>query len=171
MMLWLAASLVIAALIIECIGTLARIRANQLRLQEACRDAFYRYGERLVADPETPDEVVSFIRWLFAHLTDHNLLWTFLIALATGKVRGRRSDSLETIKKIPDHSRTDYVGLLVSFTFALTYNNMVLGAFIRRFILYSIPDTNTGDIGPVSPLGPMVDRGFSRQKSRAAYSA
>jgi hypothetical protein len=121
-------------------------------------------------DPETPEEVITCVKWLLPQATSHLILWSFLLKLARGRVRGRRSDSLEVIRKLPDHLRGDYVGLLVSFIFALTYNNMMLGSLVRRFMLYSIPDTNTGDIGPVSPLGPMID-GFSRHRSRAAYPA
>src|SRR5271165_305333 len=169
-MLWLSASLIVAACLIESIGILAKVRTNQLRQQETCRDAFYRYADRLTADPETPEEVIKLIYWLLPQVTSRAFLWSFLINLAKGKVRGRRSDSLEMIKKVPEHLRPDYVGLLVSFIFGLTYNNMVLGWLIRRFILYSIPHTNSGDIGPVTPLCPMVD-GFSRQQPRAAHPA
>jgi hypothetical protein len=165
-MLWLTAVLIIVACIIECVGILAKTRLNQLRQQEACRNAFYGYVERLLSDPDTPEEVVEMINWSFAQATSHTFLWSFLIALGTGRIKGRRSHSLEVFKKIPDHLRADYVGLLVSFIFSLTYNNMLLGALVRRFILYSIPDTNSGDIGPVSPLGPMVDE-FSRGRGRA----
>src|SRR6266446_1026022 len=167
-MLWLAAALIIAACLIEIVGMMAKIRASQLRRQEACRDAFYRYSEHLAADPETPEEVLRLIKLLLSQVTSRIFLWSFFLDLAMGKIRTRQSDSLKIFEKIPPHLRADYVGLLVSFIFGLTYNNLLLGAIVRRFILYSIPHTNDGDIGPVSPLGPMID-GFSRHRPSAAH--
>ena len=126
------------------------------------------YADRLASDPETPAEALKLVDLLLHKMPSRRFLWSFVIDLAKGKIRGRRSDSLEIYKKLPLHLRADYVGLLVSFIFALTYNNILLGSFVRRFILYSIPNTNDGDIGPVSPLGPMID-GFSRHQPSAAH--
>jgi hypothetical protein len=145
-----------------------KIRTSQLRRQEECRDAFYRYADRLASDPETPVEALKLLQVLLHEMPSRRLLWSFVADLAKGKIRGRRSASLEIYKKIPQRLRADYVGLLVSFIFALTYNNIALGSFVRRFILYSIPNTNDGDIGPVSPVGPMID-GFARHQPSAAH--
>jgi hypothetical protein len=169
-MMWLAASMIVAACLIEIVGVVAKVRVGQLRRQEACRDAFYRYSDRLAADPETPGEVLRLVKLLVSQVTSRAFLWAFLMDLAMGKIRTRQSYSLEIFKKIPEHLRADYIGLLVSFIFGLTYNNFLLGAIVRRFILYSIPNTNDGDIGPVSPLGPMID-GFSRHRPSTAHSS
>src|ERR1700730_12448980 len=168
-MLWLTAALILTACLIEIIGTMAKIRTRQLRQQEACRDAMYRYADHLIADSETPEEVLRLIEMLLSQVTSRAFLWSFLMDLAKGKIRGRRSSTLEIFKKIPPHLRADYVGLLVSFIFSLTYNNILLGAIVRRLILYSIPNTNDGDIGPVAPLGPMIDE-FSRHGPSTAHS-
>ena len=167
-MLWLTAALIVAACLIEIVGAIAKIRTGQLRRQEACRDAFYRYADHLTVDPETPEEVLRLIKILLSQVTSRAFLWSFLMDLAKGKIGSRQSDSLEVFKKIPPHWRADYVGLLVSFIFSLTYNNLLLGAIVRRFILYSIPNTNDGDIGPVAPLGPMIDE-FSRHGPSVMY--
>jgi hypothetical protein len=160
-MLWLVASLIVAACIIELAGISAKARVRQLRHQEACREAFYKFAEILVNDPETPERVVTLVRLLSRSVVSRTFLWSFMTLLLAGKIRRRQWDSLEIYKELPQHLRSDYVGLLVSFVFALTYNNFVLGEIIRRSILYSIPDNNDEDIGRVSPLGPMIDA-FSR---------
>jgi hypothetical protein len=168
-MLWLTATLIVVACLIEIVAVIAKIRARQLRTQEACREAFYRYADHLISDPETPEEVLRLINMMLTRaITSRTFLWVFVIDLAKGKIH-RRSSTLETYKKVPPHLRADYVGALISFIFSLTYNNILLGALVRRFILYSIPNTNDGDIGSVTPLGPMID-GFSRHGPRAAHS-
>lgn len=167
-MLGLLAALIAASCLVELLGIAAKFRAGQLRRQEECREAFYPYADRLASDPETPVEALQILNLLVHEMPSRRFLWSFVIDLARGKIRGRRSDSLEIYKKMPPHLRADYVGLLVSFIFALTYNNILLGSFVRRFILYSIPNTNDGDIGPVSPLGPIID-GFSRHRPSAAH--
>jgi hypothetical protein len=159
-MLWLAASLIAAACIIELVGVFAKARARQLRHQETCREAFYRFSENLVNDPDTPEQVVNLVMLLAKSIESITFLWRFVGLLLAGKIRRRQWDSLEIYKELPQHLRSDYVGLLVSFVFSLTYNNAFLGEMIRRGILYSIPDNNDEDIGRVSPLGPMID-GFS----------
>jgi len=167
-MLGLLAALIAAVCLVELLGIAAKVRAGQLRRQEECRDAFYRYADRLASDPETPIEALNLLRVLLHEMPSRRFLWSFVIDLAKGKIRGRQSASLEIFKKIPQHLQADYVGLLVSFIFSLTYNNFFLGSLVRRFILYSIPNTNNGDIGPVSPLGPMID-GFARHQPSAAH--
>ena len=167
-MLWLTAALIVVACLVEIVGAIAKIRVRQLRAQEACRDAFYRYADHLISDPETPEEVLRLINMMLSQVTSRTFLWGFLMNLAKGEVH-RRSPTLEIYKKVPPHLRADYVGSLVSFIFSLTFNNILLGVLVRRFILYSIPNTNDGDIGSVTPLGPMIDV-FSRHGPRAAHS-
>lgn len=156
-MLRLTAWLIVVACLVEVVGYLAKVRVRQLQAQEACREAFYRFAENLASDPETPEPVVDIIKLLPKWVTSKVFWWRFIIALLLRRVRRQRWDSLEIYNQIPYHLRSDYVGLLVSFVFALTYNNLVIGEIARRLFLYSIPDDNDADIGRVSPLGPMID--------------
>jgi hypothetical protein len=167
-MLWLTAALIVVACLVEIVGAIAKIRVRQLRAQEACRDAFYRYADHLISDPETPEEVLKLINTMLSQVMSRAFLWMFLRDLATRKIH-RRSSTVEIFKKVPPHLRADFVGVIISFIFSLTYNNILLGELVRRFILYSIPNTNDGDIGSVRPLGPMID-GFSRHGPSVAHS-
>jgi hypothetical protein len=55
----------------------------------------------------------------------------------------------------------------VSAIFALTFNNMILGIFIRRLMLYSVPRRTNGDFDSATPVAPMVDV-FARNGVRTA---
>jgi|SRR5579864_1331756 len=133
-MLCLTYWLIWAACFIAGVGLLAKIRLRQLRSQEACREAFYGFAEKLTIDPETPGQVIDIIKMLLGWITSRTFLWNFVIALMMGRVRRRRWDSLEIYNQIPIHLRADYIGLLVSFVFSLTNNNIFVGAIVRRFL-------------------------------------
>ena len=68
-MLWLTAALIVVACLIEIVGAIAKKRVSQLRKQEACREAFYRYADHLISDPETPEEVLRLINMMLSQVT------------------------------------------------------------------------------------------------------
>jgi hypothetical protein len=144
-----------AAVVIILIGEAARIRSKQLDDQTVCRDEFFAATERLVADPETPEKIIQEMDRLAHVLTSRTILWGFVSRALTGRLRGTGS-SREEYLAMPAHLRKDLVMAWVSAIFALTFNNMVLGAFIRRLMLYSVPRRVDGDFDSATPVAPMV---------------
>src|SRR5260370_37436384 len=112
-MLGLLAAMIAAVCLVQLVGIAAKVRAGRLRRQEECRDAFYRYADRLATDPEARIEALSLLRVLLHEMPSRRSLWSFVIHLAKGKIRGRQSASLEIFKKIPQHLQAVSFGLLV----------------------------------------------------------
>ena len=138
------------------IGLIAGFRAVQLERQAACRDEFFAAAGRLIADPETPEKTIHALDRLAHALTSRTLLWGFVAHALTGRLRN--SDTLrKEFFTVPDHLRADLVKMWVSAIFALTFNNLLLGALIRRLMLYSVPRQSDGDFASVTPVIPMVD--------------
>ena len=149
-----------AAVVIILIGEAARIRSKQLSDQTVCRDGVFAATGRLVADPETPEKIIQEIERLARVLTSRTILWGFVRRALTGRVRGSGS-AREEYLAMPPHLRQDLVMAWVSAIFALTFNNMILGAFIRRLMLYSVPRRANGDFDSATPVAPMVSE-FAR---------
>jgi hypothetical protein len=168
-MLWLAGTLIAAACLVEFTAILVKIRVRQLHGQEVCREEFGRYAERLRAEPDTPDRVIKLIHLMVRYEASRRFLWSFVIGVARGKLGDQsRSTMRDIFNEMPSHSQADYIGLLISFIFGLTFNNFILGPIVRRFMLYSVPTRNNDDIGTVSPVGPIIDE-FSRRGASPAH--
>jgi hypothetical protein len=155
-----------AAAVVWLIGEGARIRSKQLDDQTICRDEFFSAAERLIGDPETPEKVVNEVDRLAHILTSRTLLWGVVWCALTGRLRSSDNARAEYLS-MPVHLRKDLVMAWVSAIFALTFNNMILGIFIRRLMLYSVPRRTNGDFDSATPVAPMVDV-FARNGVRTA---
>jgi|SRR5437588_4313010 len=160
-MIWLTYSLFATAFLIAIAGITAKIRAQQLKKQETCREQFLKCAERLLDDPETPDKVEGLIMALARNETSRLFLWSFFLSAMAGKlVDSTGSTAVKIFDSVPPHLRDDYICAIVTSAIGLTYNNLVLGWLVRRFMFFSVPRQGGKDIGPISPVGPMLD-GFS----------
>jgi hypothetical protein len=162
MMWWLTGTLIATACLVALAGIIAKKRTEQLRTQEKCREEFYGYAERLLSDPETPDGVEQLILSMARSEESRSFLWGFVVSAISGKLADSTdSAALRMYRELPPHLRSDFVGAIIAFFLGITNNNMLLGPLARRLMFFSVPRRGGGDIGPISPVGPMLDE-FSR---------
>jgi len=169
-MMWVTYSLFATAFFIAIVGMVAKVRAQQLKTQEKCREEFLSYAEHLLDDPETPDDVERLIMALVKNEASRLFLWSFVFSAVTGRlVDSTGSISVKMFHSVPVHLRDDYVGAIVTSAIGVTYNNLCLGWLVRRFMFFSVPRQGGDDIGPISPVGPMLDE-FSRTKHQGCLT-
>jgi hypothetical protein len=156
----------VAAAVVVIVAEAARIRSQQLDDQDACRKMFFDAAERLIADPETPEKVITEVDQLAHGMTSRTAMWRFVWRALTGRVTNSQQARQEYFS-VPEHLRRELVTLWVSAIFAATFNNMILGIFIRRLVLFSVPQRTDGDFSSATPVTPMVDE-FARGKLRSA---
>jgi hypothetical protein len=145
-----------AAALLSAVGALARIRSRQLNGQNACRDSFFEAAEYLVADEETPERVVQWVKRMSVKLTSRTILWKALYNVFIGNVP-KGDPFAKEWKSLPPHLKKYFVEVVVSSIFAVTYNNLVLGTVVRRLMLYSISSKTDGDIDVARPAAIMAD--------------
>jgi len=162
-------TILVAAAVVGIVGEVARIRSRQLDNQALCRDEFFAAAGRLIADPETPDHIISDLDKLARVLTSRTVLWSFVTRALQGRLRNPNPANLrKDYYSVPQYLRADFLMTLVSAIYAVTFNNMVLGTLIRRLMLYSVPRRSNGDIDDAGPVGPMVDELAHNDGARAA---
>jgi hypothetical protein len=121
------------------------IRANAVDAQRRLtyRDDFYRASMKLVDAPEdaVPPQTLYSIMLLSRLITDKRCARLFVWHVATGGMSGRGANKAKLLlhmEDLSDELRDIYSHALVSFVFAITYNNVVIGRFARRFLMWGV---------------------------------
>ena len=145
-----------AVAVLGVIAEMARMRSQQLDAQNAFREMFFKAAERLIADPETPEKIVNEADRLARKLTSRTAMWRFVWRALTRQIPSSEKARQEYFS-VTEHLRSDLVTLWVSAAFLATFNNLILGALIRRLVLFSVPQRTDGDFNSAAPVAPMVD--------------
>jgi hypothetical protein len=134
--------LLLIALVLFVLGRMAGVRARQLQLSQEVRSEFFRNASLLVEDERTPEAYVGFLGLLSKALVDKRLSWALLGRLVSDRmnrghnptVRGAREGDLTAVHPLPADLRKVWDHLGRCFVLAVTFNNFLIGALIRRFL-------------------------------------
>lgn len=144
-----------AAAVIWLGGEIARVRAANLEAQAILREESYRAIGRLVDDPATPDEYITDLSALLKVMNSRLVMWRVLRHALAGKLRPDGHMARE-YRALTPHLRKDYLMAWVAGILSITFNNMLLGAFIRRTMFYSVPHEPDADVADCQPVGPVA---------------
>lgn len=140
----------LALIVIACLLFWLRrdLRAGIARIEraEAHRQEFYTHAEKLVSNPAVPDDVASLLVYISSELRSKKVLRGFVWDLALKRRRTLNDRARRIAKEIdamPDNLRASLYQSCIAAFVATTYNNRILGAAIRRFIIWAV-DRNSG---------------------------
>ncbi len=128
--------LLLIALVLFVLGRMASVRTLQLQRSQEVRSEFFRNATILVQDERTPEAYVGLLRLLSRVLVDKRLSWILLRRLVSGKNQapGQQRD-LTALHPLPADLRKVWDHLGGCFVLAVTFNNFLIGAFVRRLLL------------------------------------
>jgi hypothetical protein len=141
-MLNLSFGLLLVALAVFLLGRFAAVRVLQLRRCRKIRDEFFESALSLIEDDRTPAIYVSILEFLGNAIVRKHLSWRTLWRLLTGRIDRQHDPAsggvrdLTTEFPLPDDLRRTWNHAATCFTLAITFNNALAGAVVRRLFLW-----------------------------------
>ncbi len=135
--------------LVAAIGVASRQRSLQLNKAQGYRDGFFNAANALANDERTPDIVLSFIEFLSESISSRWILWRLLWDLLRGKVRERVRypkplvvELRKALDSLPSPLDVQAAKLMTNFSLGITYNNFIIGAFLRRAVMFAVTAKN-----------------------------
>jgi hypothetical protein len=141
-MLNLSFGLLLVALTVFLLGRFAAARVLQLRRCREIRDEFFESALSLVKDERTPDIYVSILEFLGNAIVRKHLSWRTLWRLLTGRIDHKHDSESGSVRDLtaefplPEDLRRTWNHAATCFTLAITFNNALAGAVVRRLFLW-----------------------------------
>ncbi|MBW8876134.1 MAG: hypothetical protein JF614_14305 [Acidobacteria bacterium] len=130
-------ALLLIALVLFVLGRMAGVRVRQLQRSQEVRSEFYRSAMILVEDERTPEAYVGLLGSLSRALVDKRLSWIALWHLVSGKRNlAPRERDLTFLHPLPADLRKVWDHITGCFVLAVTFNNFLIGAIVRRLFLW-----------------------------------
>lgn len=143
-MLNLSLGLLLVALAVFLLGRFAAIRVLQLRRCRKIRDEFFQSALSLIEDDRTPEIYVSILEFLGNAIVRKHLSWRTLWRLLTGRIDGKHDPASGSVRDLtaefplPDDLHRTWNHAATCFTLAITFNNALAGAVVRRLFLWPV---------------------------------
>jgi hypothetical protein len=140
-MLNLSFGLLLVALVIFLLGRFAAVRVLQLQKCRKIRDEFFESALFLVEDERTPEIYVSILEFLGNAIVRKHLSWRTLWRLLTGRIDREHDPASGSVRDLtaefplPEDLRRTWNHAATCFTLAITFNNALAGAVVRRLFL------------------------------------
>ena len=127
--------LLLIALVLFVLGRMASVRTLQLQRSQEVRSEFFRSATILVEDERTPEAYVGLLSLLSGVLVDKRLSWILLRRLVSSQDQAPRKRDLTALHPLPADLRKVWDHLGGCFVLAVTFNNFLIGALVRRLLL------------------------------------
>jgi|GEM_PF-2631375 len=127
-------------------GWFAKARTAQLKAKSEFLDKFYHSAEALMKEGDTPDAVLALVSRMSDCLDSRRLVWSVFSDLLRGRTRAfyqeHQGDLFKSLHEQisvmrPEMQKHFYVTLIASLM-AITYNNLFLGAVLRRVMFFDL---------------------------------
>lgn len=148
-MLNLSFGLLLVALVIFLLGRFAAARVLQLQRCRKIRDEFFEGALSLVEDERTPEIYVSILEFLGNAIVRKHLSWRTLWRLLTGRIDRKHDPASGSVRDLtaefplPEDLRRTWNHAATCFTLAITFNNVLAGAVVRRLFLGPVTGRTT----------------------------
>jgi hypothetical protein len=148
-MLNLSLGLLLAALAVFLLGRFAAVRVLQLQRSRKIRDEFFESALSLVEDERTPEIYVSILEFLGNAIVRKHLSWRTLWRLLTGRIDREHDPASGSVRDLtvefplPEDLRRTWNHAATCFTLAITFNNALAGAVVRRLFLWPVTGRTT----------------------------
>ena len=134
---------------VAVMGVYAQKRIPQMDAREEYREDFFQAANALVDRGETPESVVSLLRFLAGKIGEESSPYVLLYVLLHGDVRRNAREPGEKIKQLhrdidamPDDLKEQFGKAVASGAIAISLNSLLVGWLIRRIAMYKIDKTN-----------------------------
>lgn len=135
MALAIAIGLVVAVALLLRAG-LALVRRYEARYAAYTEAAnkFYAAAERLVDNPDTPDEVLSFMELMNESINFPHSALIFVRLMQKNRHRRRGGDPVLNLRTMPQNMVADFVIAFDSWVNAMAYRGMFWGPIFKAYI-------------------------------------
>lgn len=167
---------IIAVLLFAILGVFAlkaflEIRVQQLKTRETYRHALYKRVKKLVRNDEISDELADFLVKAVENVQSTQFVRRYVSYLLRRRgnkaIPGEASSRIEEIHALSDRTRDRVYECIALFAIAVTYNNWILGVFVRRVVLTGLdksknshPEVNTHELGRLDSITASAETGW-----------
>lgn len=132
MVLEIGVGLVLVSLFVGAFTWWTRRRSDRLDMAAHFRTECIDAAQTLIRDERIPDEIAQFAKFLADSLLSPWPLRAIIIHLLFNGRKVKRPGLLALVDKLPADLQGQFAKLVVTFGVAITYNNLLLGYFMRR---------------------------------------
>lgn len=149
-MTWLLI-LAVAMVGIFVVGILSKYRIAHLEAQRQQMDVFYAVASRIAEDSNTPVCVMELLPKFSETMLNKQTLYELIWDAFSGKLRHNAENPSPKVvefarefEKMPAYLKAEFGKLLGAWLLALTFSSVILGAFVRRVMLFAVKMRNNG---------------------------